>query len=134
MAEDDSQYIFGYRIREPFDSEIKYLKANKNVSGMATEDGNIILNPFSGLSSSQKKSVAQNEAVRLWLRKNKIDPPFLPTMEQVDSFRGTPYENDILNLKHTIVGRIISNDPSAGKITPEQKIFADILGKKLRKR
>lgn len=65
----DKLYQYG-EYRQPYQSELDYFKNNTNVGGMATEDNKIILNPYSNLSNEQKRQVALNEGVRLFLRKN----------------------------------------------------------------
>lgn len=126
--------IYGYETRIPQKTELQYFKKNPTVSGMATEDGRIILNPYSELSSTQRNSVAQNEAIRLYLRENKINPTFQITPEQHRIFANTPYVNDELALKHTILGRILSNDPSVGSITEDQKLYSSYIWNELQKR
>lgn len=120
--------VFGYPVREPYPTERGYFVRNPHVAGMAAEDGQIVLNPFSQLGPSQREAVAKNEAVRLWLRNNQVDPDFELTPEQQQRFGryGSP-----LDIKHTILGRILSGDPSAGTITPRQQLWADRILAKL---
>lgn len=125
--------IFGYEIRSPFDSETEFFKKNPTVSGMAAEDGRIILNPFSP-PEINRKSVAVNEAARLLMRENKTKPDFDVTEDQKKFFKGTAYEEDEEALKHTILARAIAGDPSAGKLTSRQKEWADLVGLQLRSR
>ena len=124
---------FGYKVRDQlYGGEHSYFKSNPHVSGMVAEDGMIIFNPYS--PNINKDAVGQNEAARLWLRENNVEPKFNVTPEQAARFKGTAYENDELALKHSILGRIISNDPSAGAVTPMQKKWADWLLKSLKAR
>jgi hypothetical protein len=113
----------GYPVRKPYESEDKYFKANPNVAGMATEDGAVILNPYSTLSDTEKQAVALNEAYRLYMRENKIVPKFELTEEQKKFFTGSEYANNPDAAKQTIVARILSGDPSA-KATPQQQAEA----------
>ena len=54
---------FGFNIRTKlFPSEEEYFTKNQNVTGMAAEDGKIILNPNTDLSPQELLSVAQNVA------------------------------------------------------------------------
>jgi len=126
--------IFGYEIRSPFESELEFFKNNPKVSGMAAEDGRIILNPFSDLDSASMRSVAANEAARLLMRENKIKPDFDVTEEQRKAFQGSGYEDNEDALKETILARAVSGDPSAGKLTPRQKEWASLVGAQLRAR
>ena len=126
--------IFGYEIRTPYDSELDFFKKNLNTTGMATEDGRIILNPFSDWDSASQKSVATNEAARLLMRENKIKPDFDVTDEQTTAFKGTAYEQNEEALKETILARAIAGDPSAGKLTARQKEWANLVGSQLRAR
>ena len=126
--------IHGYEIREPYESENKYFKQNPSVSGMATKDNRIILNPFSNLNPAQKGAVLKNEAVRLFLRERNINPTFDITDEQRNLFKGSPYEKDETALKHTIIGRILSGDSSAGTPTSEQIDWAKTVHKVLERK
>ena len=129
--------VWGYEIRDSlFPGEDRYFRQNPKVTGMAADDGRIIINPYSGLSNMQRQSVVKNEAARLYFRENqnrfKFD--FDPTPEQQQSFRGSPYENDPYNLRATIVARILSGDPSAGNYTPRQEQWSNWIVEQLNKR
>lgn len=110
---------FGYRVRNKlFPSEDLFFSKNKNVSGMASETGDIILNPYSNLSKDEFDAVAKNEAVRLFMRENKISPEFDITKEQESFFSNTPYAKYPNEKRQTIIARILSGDPS---VTPTQQ-------------
>ena len=115
----------GYGVRQPYQGEMDYFKANPTVTGMAAEDNRVILNPFSNLDPKQKQSVLLNEAARLWMRQNNIVPEFNLTEQQKKAFANTPYGDDELALKQSIVARILSGDPSALDVTPEQRSLAE---------
>jgi hypothetical protein len=118
-----SSTIDGYDVRQALHpGEDKYFRANPNVGGMAAEDGTIILNPYSRLTKQEKAAVGSNEAVRLYLRENNIRPDFAITDRQRASLGG--YSKDENDIRSTIVGRILSGDPSAQDPTPEQREFA----------
>jgi hypothetical protein len=119
--------VWGYDIRDPYDSENYYFQKNRNVSGMAADDGRIVLNPFSKLQPHEFDAVAKNEAARLYMREKKFKFDFDPTPEQMQSFSGTAYENDQDNMKATILARALSGDPSAGPLTKRQKEWVDWL-------
>ena len=124
---------YGYKVRDTlYSGENDYFRKNPHVSGMAAQDGNIIFNPYS--KNVNFDAVGNNEASRLWMRENNVVPKFNVTDEQKAAFRGTAYENDENALKHTILARIISGDPSAGKITPMQQTWANWLSDNLNKR
>ncbi len=118
---------YGYQTRRPYDSEKKYFKDNPNVAGMAAEDGKIVLNPYSKNTPQQQQSVVQNEAIRLWLRKNNFNPQFDVTPKQAAAFANTDYgkPENIRHLKHSLIARYLSGDPSSGQLTPEQVKAAD---------
>ncbi len=125
--------IYGYEVRIPFDSELGFFKANSTVSGMATEDKKIILNPFIRLNPEQEESVLRNEATRLFLRDKKYKYDFDITPEQKEIFKDTIYgkpENEN-ELKSTILSRALSGDPSSGTISPRQQNWVDWIRKKL---
>ena len=112
-------------IREPSSTELEYYKANPHVGGMADFDsGTITINPYSSLSDIEKQAVVNNEHARLIMKKNNLIPKFDLTPEQVKSFSGYGGGNEQA-IKETIIGRIISGDPSALNYTPKQKSFAD---------
>ena len=104
---------------------------NPSVTGMATEDGRIIVNPFSNLSAAEKNAVVRNESARLWMRQNNFSPDFELTPQQARFFEGSPYANNAVAAKQTIIARILSGDPSAGDVTDEQRIYADMVRQRL---
>lgn len=121
----------GYNIRNPYPGEDEYFRQNKNVAGMAAEDGNIVMNPYSGINEQEKQGVIKNEALRLHMRDKGMEFGFPVTDEQKAPFAGTPYgaPENINALRSTILSRILTGDPSAGNITPEQRIAAARVGR-----
>lgn len=116
-----------YNTREPSDSEDKFFKNNIGVAGRADFESNtIVLNPYTKLNYEQQRAVMKNEASRLAIRENKLIPSFSITDEQTKQFENYGDENSI---RETIVGRIVSGDPSALNITPEQEEFAEKIKK-----
>ena len=131
IPEQNGMVIPNNSLREPFQGENDYFKANQHVGGMADFGSNkIVMNPYSNLSPQEKQSVMQNEHARLIMRKNNIVPDFDLTPEQASAFKDYG-GGDPRAIKETIVGRIISGDPSAGKYTPEQKAFANNIMKRI---
>lgn len=123
MAEQGT--IAGFRMRGPTQSESQFFETRPEISGMASEDNAIVLNPFSQLNPAERRAVAINEATRLFLRSTKEPLDFDITREQQSFFdnfkqRGIPGETSGRDVRATIIGRIISGDPSVGKATPEQ--------------
>ena len=113
--------LFGFAIREKlYPGEDSIFKERPEVAGMAAEDDTIILNPYSSLSKKQLGAVAQNEALRLKMRKDNFVPDFNITPEQVKFFEGTEYAENPQAMKQTILARIYSGDSSA-QATKEQK-------------
>ena len=114
-------------IRESlYDGEDSYFKNNTHVTGMAAEDGNVILNPYSKLSKSEKDQVVRNEQARILIREGRVKAPtFSLTDEQRDLFKDTEYSKDEQALKETIAARILTGDSSSGKITTEQKEYVN---------
>ena len=126
--------VWGYEVRDPYESERNYFQQNRKVTGMAAADGRVILNPYAMLSPQQFDSVAKNEAARLYMRERAFKFDFDPTPEQVQSFRGSPYANDPHNMSATILARALSGDPSAGTLSPRQQQWVDWLADQLNKR
>jgi hypothetical protein len=128
------QSVYGYAVRQPYKSEDAFFALNTKVAGMAAEDGRIVLNPYSGLKYEEQLGVAKNEAIRLFMRDNKIDPQFKVTPEQMKAFQGTAYGTNEPALRQTLVSRILTNDPSAGNVTDEQRKAAQSIMQQLSKR
>ena len=115
----------GVPMRQPYASEDDFFKRNPNVSGMATKDNAVILNPYSTLDERQKRAVAINEAARVVMRKEAhLRPDFDLTPEQVKAFASYGSSDD---QKATVAARIFSGDDSALDVTPEQRAFVDRL-------
>ena len=118
--------MLGYKRRSNlYPGEDTYFKANPHVAGMAAETGDVILNPYSPPGVNHD-SVAKNEALRLYMRENGINPDFAVTPQQRQQFVGTAYGADDNALRQTIAARIYSGDPSANA-TDEQKSYTDSL-------
>jgi len=116
-------------IRKPFPSELEYFKKNPKVSGMATEDNAVIINPYSPLSDAEKQAVAQNEMARVLIRTGKVPKPnFSLTKEQKDFLGTTSYKNaKEEDQQATIAARLFSGDPTSGVETQEQKDYIRLL-------
>ena len=111
--------IYGYKIREPYQSENTYFKQNPNVGGMAAEDDKIILNPYSKLSEKEKQAVMMNEAARVHMRRGVIEAPrYDLSPEQSKAFAN--YSKSLEDQRQTIAARLLSGDPSALQATPDQ--------------
>jgi hypothetical protein len=115
--------------RDPEEGELAFFKKKPNVAGMATDDNKIILNPFSKNSPAEQQAVAQNEALRLFMKKTNFAPVFDLTDEQKEFFKGSAYATDQDAARQTILARILTGDPSAKTATPEQIKAAQELGK-----
>jgi hypothetical protein len=115
-------------LRTPTRSEDSYFSRNPNVSGMATSDNKVILNPYSKLTDIEKQAVIKNETARIIMRTTDLKPTFALTKEQSLKFKGYGSKQ---NIRETIVGRIISGDPSALNITDEQQNFANQVASKM---
>lgn len=116
---------FGYKQRAAYQEESKWFEANKNVSGYASDDGYIVINPFSSLNEKEIEGVCINEATRLFMRENQINPKIELTQMQIDFFKGTAYEGMTDAIMQSIIARIISGDPSALDYTDHQKKVAN---------
>ena len=120
-----------FPVREPYESELEFFQKNPNVSGMATEDGKVILNPYSELSDQEREAVVLNERARLAIRAGLVPPPnFVLTPEQTAFFsrinNGRPYGNP-QDIKETVAARILTGDPSAQKPTRAQLDYVEEL-------
>lgn len=124
----------GIQMREPYAGEEDYFKKNPTVAGMATEDGKVILNPYSNLKPSEYQSVAINESARVLIKKDaSLKPSFELTPEQEKFLSSNTYRNaSEEDKKATIAARILSGDPSAGTPTEEQQRYVEILKERLK--
>jgi hypothetical protein len=115
-----------WKVREElYDGEDEYFRANPHVGGMAAEDDTVILNPYSKLSKAEKDAIIKNEKARLTMRNGYARPDFNLTEEQAKAFEN--YSPDLQDQKETIVGRILSGDPSQGNATKQQREYAEEL-------
>tara|TARA_R110000868_G_scaffold340880_1_gene601750 strand:+ start:26302 stop:26757 length:456 start_codon:yes stop_codon:yes gene_type:complete len=127
---------YGYQVRKPYESESNYFRINPHVAGMATEDNQITFNPFAPSLSdvSNRDAVGRNEAARLWMREKGVAPNFPITPTQQSFFSNTEYAKDPVALRQSVLGRILSGDPSAQDSTDQQKQMAYWLLQNLQKR
>lgn len=119
-----------YADRRPYPSEQNYFSANPRVAGMATEDGKVILNDFSGMSSKDRKAVRSNELARLLMQNNPAYKPAFGalTPQQSQNLLSTTYANAPEQTRQeTIAARLFSGDPSGGTATPDQDQFVNAL-------
>jgi hypothetical protein len=80
----------------------------------------IILNPYSKLTPQQQNVVAQNEAIRLLLKKTNFPVQFELTPEQINFFKNTEYQNNPEEAKKSILARILTKDSSMQTPSEEQ--------------
>ena len=126
--------VFGYEVRSPYQSEEEFFKRSPHVTGMAAEDGKIVLNPFSTLDDNARLSVARNEAARLFMREKGFQFDFTPDTHQRKAFAGTEYDGNDHALNSTILARAIAGDPSSGKLNQRQQEWVDWLIPQLKER
>ena len=116
-------------LRNPFPSEMEFFAENPHVGGMATEDERVIINPYSKLTPEEKNLVMQNELARVIMKRTTV-PEFEITPEQQQTFaqinQGKSYGSPE-DIRATILGRIVSGDPTAGNVTAEQQKYANYL-------
>ena len=123
--------------KELYPGEDEFFKKNTHVGGMAAEDNKVIINPYSPLSDDQKGLVKMNETARLWMRNSEESerPSMRLRRSQKKAFstisNGKPYSTDEQDTRETIIGRILSNDASAGKTTRKQRKYAEKLKSKI---
>ena len=136
MPDSYAKRIYGYSVRQALPSEHSFFFKNKNVGGMAADDGSIVLNPYTALSPAEQSAVARNEAARLYMRQKGYTLGFALTPQQKQTFAGTVY-GDPANAeaaRASIIARALSGDPSAGTLTPEQQTWAARIGSELQGR
>ena len=118
----------GVRLREAWPSEDEFFRSRRDVSGLAADDGCVVLNPYTDLSMAQSDAVALNEAARIVMRQSHIRPTFTLTAEQQAAFEDYGSLEDI---RATIAARILSGDPSALTPTPDQLLFVNQLAQEM---
>jgi hypothetical protein len=91
---------------------------------MASEDGRVVLNPYSQLDPGELDAVALNEAARVFMRRERLTPSFTLTTEQRMAFSNYGPEGAI---KETVAARLLSGDPSALEPTEAQIEFVRLL-------
>jgi hypothetical protein len=126
--------IHGIPLRSKlFPGEEQYFRNNPHVAGMAAEDNQIVMNPYSRLSKGELDAVMQNEAARVHMRTGTVAPPrFALSPEQENAFKS--YSNDPIDRASTIAARILSNDPSALAPTAEQLEYVNQLRRAMQAR
>ena len=128
----DERNYYGYVVRDPYPGEDAYFQKNPGVAGMAGDDGRIVFNPYA--KDVNFDAVGANEAARLWMRENHVTPEFQLTPQQKQYFGGTTYRGDDANARQSLIGRIISGDPSAQDVTEEQRRFAEAVLQNMKRR
>lgn len=122
--------FYGVPQRGLYPGEDQYLKANPHVGGMAAEDDQIIVSPYSTLSATEKNAVARNEAMRVLMRTGQVPAPtFDLTPEQGLRFGG--YSPEMQDRRETVAARMFSGDPSAGAPSMDQVNYRNMLAKLL---
>ena len=105
--------------RDPSASEASFFKKNPEVSGFASEDGMIVLNPHRKFTDEEEMSLLVNKASRLAIRRAPRSLAFPITQQQQGMFndfaaRGVPGERSGQDIRETILARLVAGDPSAG--------------------
>lgn len=127
----NAEPTYSYPLRDKlYPGEDEYFKAHPEVGGMAAEDNQVIINPYSSLTDEEKQGIIINESARLAMRNGYRRPTFDLTPEQKEAFKD--YSTDEQDIRETIIGRILSGDTSAKNVTLEQKKYAEELQKVLK--
>lgn len=80
----------------------------------------IVINPSTFRNKKDALCVAWNERLRIWMEDNDFRPRSEPTQEQREFFSDTPYGNDELQMRRTILARIATLDTSIKNPTDMQ--------------
>lgn len=120
-------------IRQPTESELQFFRRNPNVPAYAAPDNKIVYNPFVSLSAEDREALYQNESARIFMRLNDQARPNRESFKLTQQQQQTQYppgpipQDPQQSLRETIAARALSNDPSAGAVTPEQQRFVEEL-------
>lgn len=116
--------------RLPQDHELEFFHANPDVGGYASPDGKIVMNPFSGLGPEERHGVMKNELYRL-LARDSVIPRYTGKLspEQEKSLDENRHyaKADPADRVDTIIGRLLSGDPSAPPATPDQTLYLNMI-------
>jgi len=125
--------------RDPTESELRFFKANPQIGGYASfTDGFVVVNPFNTLTPQENEALIENESARIFMRRQQAArPSFQITPEQQQAFAQyppfDPPADPGQSVRETIAARVLSGDPSAGELTPEQALFAQGLKQRMLK-
>ncbi len=112
----------GILSRPPYPSEQAFFNSS-GVNAYASPDNAAVVSQ-NVTDPNMLRSLMMNEAARVWMRNNKLQPTFTPTAEQRDLLRGTAYANAPQgDVQQTLAARLLAGDPSAGTPTREQEAF-----------
>lgn len=121
--------------RMPHPKELEFFHQNRSVAGYASSDGKIVMNPFANLAPEERHAVMQNELYRL-LTRDQVLPRFAGelTSEQAKTLAANPFYSKATPEEQvdTVMGRLLSGDPSAGAPSPEQQKYLDEIGPKFK--
>ena len=121
---------FQIPLRGATQSESDWFKKS-GIPGMYSE-GSIVLNPHIQMSDKMREAIIRNETVRGFLAQRNMMPVFSLTPNQTKVFmsinNGNPY-GSMNDIRHTILARILSGDPSALDVTYEQEAYAEQIRK-----
>lgn len=119
----------GVPLRELWPSEEDFFRSRPDVAGMSTDDGAVIMNPYTFLSEEETESIALNEAARVVMStRADLRPNFALTPEQEAAFTHYGPQDAV---KATVAARILSGDPSARIPTVEQMAFVERLAREM---
>lgn len=80
----------------------------------------IVINPSTFRNKKDALCVAWNERLRIWMEDHDFQPRAEPTQEQREFFSDTPYAEDELQMRRTILARIATLDTSIRNPTDMQ--------------
>lgn len=92
----------------------------------------IMINPSTFRNDKDALCVAWNEAIRVFMEANSYEPQSEPTAKQRQFFADTPYADDELQLRRTILARICVfdtsvKDPTDDQLTESAQILRSII-------
>lgn len=92
----------------------------------------IVINPTTFRNSKDALCVAWNEGIRIFMELNEYEPESEPTDAQRKFFSDTPYADDELQLRRTILARIATfdtsvKDPTDGQLAETAKILHSVV-------
>lgn len=116
--------------RDPTARELAWFRQNPQVGGYAAGDNRVVVNPYNSLSPAENEALIRNESARIFMRLRHSSRPTAESFPLTEEQRGYAYPSSPppmrpeQALRESMAARVLTGDPSAGQVMPEQRAFA----------